>query len=40
MIKHHIGHDIEAVTYNFKHNGNASIECNDCCEVLFWEEEE
>jgi hypothetical protein len=38
-IKEHIGHDVEVVTYGNGHNGNASIECNDCYEVLACEEE-
>ena len=37
-IKEHIGHEVEVVTYANQHNGNASIECNDCYEVLVWEE--
>jgi hypothetical protein len=39
LIKEHIGHDVEVVTYANGHNGNASIECNDCHEVLACEEE-
>jgi hypothetical protein len=38
-IKDHIGHDIVVVTYGKGHNGNASIECEDCYEVLAYEEE-
>jgi len=38
-IKDHIAHEIEIVTYANKFYGNASIECNDCYEVLAWEEE-
>ena len=37
-IKEHIGHDVEVVTYAYRHNNNASIECNDCFQVLAWEE--
>ena len=40
MISDHIGHDVEVVTYANGHNGNASIECNDCHEVLSWEEKD
>ncbi len=36
-IKEHIGHDVEVVTYANGHNNNASIECNDCYEVLAYE---
>jgi hypothetical protein len=35
----HIGHDVEVVTYANGINGNASVECNDCNEVISWEEE-
>jgi hypothetical protein len=38
-IKEHIGHNVEVVTYANKHNGNASVECVDCYEVISWEEE-
>jgi hypothetical protein len=34
----HIGHDVEVVTYANGINGNASVECNDCNEVISWEE--
>ena len=37
MIKEHVGHNIEAVTYANFHNGNASIECTDCNEVIAYE---
>jgi len=37
-IKEHIGHNVEVVTYANGHNGNASVECNDCNEVISWEE--
>ena len=37
-IKEHIGHNVEVVTYANEHNGNASVECNDCYEVISWEE--
>ena len=39
IIKDHIGNNVEVVTYANKHNGNASIECVDCYEVLAYEEE-
>ena len=38
-IIEHIGHDISVVTYGSK-NDNASVECNDCYEVLVWEEKD
>lgn len=38
-IIEHIGHDVEVVTYANGVNGNASVECNDCNEVISWEEE-
>ena len=37
-IKQHIGHDVEVVTYANGINGNASVEGNDCNEVIAWEE--
>ena len=37
-IKQHIGHEVEVVTYGNRINGNASVECNDCYEVIAWEE--
>ena len=40
MIIDHIGHDVEVVTYANGINGNASVECNDCNEVIAYEEEE
>jgi len=39
-IKDHIGHEVEVVTYGNGINGNASVECNDCYEVISYEEEE
>jgi len=35
----HIGHEVEVVTYGNGINGNASVECNECYEVLMWQEE-
>ena len=37
-IKQHIGHEVEVVTYGNGINENASVECNDCYEVIAWEE--
>ena len=37
-IKQHIGHEVEVVTYGNGINGNASVECNDCYEVIAWVE--
>ena len=37
-IKQHIGHEVEVVTYGNGIKGNASVECNDCYEVIAWEE--
>ena len=37
-IKEHIGHEVEVVTYGNGINGNASVEWNDCYEVIAWEE--
>ena len=31
----HIGHNIEIVTYGMNEPVNVSIECIDCCEVLY-----
>ena len=33
LLRHHAGHKIEVVTYGG--NQNVSIECLDCCEVLY-----
>lgn len=39
-IKDHIGHDVSVVTYAKGVNGNASVECNDCYEVIAYEGEQ
>ena len=39
-IKEHIGHYVEVVTYANGIYGNASVECNDCYELISWEEQE
>ena len=38
-IIEHVGHDISVVTYGTK-NDNASVECNDCYQVIVWEEKD
>ena len=37
-INQHIVHEVEVVTYGNGINGNESVECNDCYEVIAWEE--
>jgi hypothetical protein len=38
-IKDHIGHKVNIVTYGKGHNDNASIECENCYEILAYQEE-
>ena len=38
-IIEHVGHDISVRTYG-SNNKHTSVECNECYEVLVWEEKD